>query len=358
MKIGIMSMYRIANYGSFLQAYALKNIIKSLGHKVKFVDYRIDPPLVHDDRMMKNVHEGNLKFFLRYTLKKLLKKPMYFSDSYRMSLLRLGITETMHYNTKVDTLVVGSDEVFNCLQANPDVGYSLELFGKNSNASRLITYAASFGSTTNDGLLDAGKYEEIKNHLLKFDALSMRDANSVNIAQEMGLLNVSMNLDPVLVYDFSDKIREKKDISDYIIVYSYAGRMKDEKEINAVREFARKHNKKIVTVGYHQEWSDIKLEANPFELLGYVKNADFVVTDTFHGTIFSVITKRRFATILRESNKQKLGHLLEKLELSDRIVNDVSRLSEILLTDIDYTKVNSVIETEKAKTVNYLKEKI
>ncbi len=358
MKVGIMSMYRIANYGSFMQAYGLKKLITELGHKVKFVDYRVGDPLITDETMLKTMHEGNFKFAVRYSLKKLLRKPMYFSDLYRVMLLRLGITETMHYNRKVDVLVVGSDEVFNCLQANPDVGYSPELFGKDSRAEKLITYAASFGSTTIHGLVESGKHDEVMGYLSKFSAVSVRDENSLEIAEEMGLNKVTLNLDPVLMYDFTSEIKEKKDISDYILVYSYAGRMKDEEEIKAIREFAKKHNKKIVTVGFHQDWSDIKLEANPFELLGYFKNAEYVVTDTFHGTIFSIITKQRFATIVRDSNKQKLVHLLEKLELSHRIAHEMSMLEDILEEKIDYTKTNEIINLERKRTIGYLSNEI
>ena len=60
----------------------------------------------------------------------------------------LGITDEMNYNPTVDCLVIGSDEVFNCIQKNSNVGYSPELFGKNNHAKKLITYAASFGNTT------------------------------------------------------------------------------------------------------------------------------------------------------------------------------------------------------------------
>ena len=73
MKIGIMSMQRITNYGSFLQAYALKNTIKSLGHKVVFVDYKIGEPVKKDETLIKNIHVGNTKLVLRLVAKKLLK---------------------------------------------------------------------------------------------------------------------------------------------------------------------------------------------------------------------------------------------------------------------------------------------
>lgn len=69
----------------------------------------------------------------------------------------LGVTEEMNYNPELDCLVIGSDEVFNCIQKNSNVGYSPELFGKDNRAKKLITYAASFGNTTLEKLDRYGK---------------------------------------------------------------------------------------------------------------------------------------------------------------------------------------------------------
>ena len=358
MKIGIMSMQRITNYGSFLQAYALKNIIKSLGHKVEFVDYRIGDPVEKDDTLIKNVHVGNAKLILRLITKKLLKREVYFIERYKKMLFKLGVTEKMRYNTPVDTLVIGSDEVFNCLQANPDVGYSLELFGKDANAKKIISYGASFGTTTVERLHEYGKYDEVKGYLEKLDKLSARDENTAHVLSDMGITDYEMNLDPVLIYDFTNEVKTKGNLKDYIVVYSYAGRIKDEKEIAAIKEFARKHGKKIVTVGYHQSFSDIKLDADAFELLGYIKNADFVVTDTFHGTIFSTIMRKQFVSIIRDSNREKLSFLLEKLELSDRQLKNPDDMESLLTTKIDYTKTAAVIEKERQHTMEYLKNNL
>ena len=358
MKIGIMSMQRITNYGSFLQAYALKNLIESLGHKVCFVDYKIGEPVEKDDSLIKNVYVGNTKLILRLAAKKLLGKEIYFVERYKKMLFKLGVTEKMHYNTPVDTLVIGSDEVFNCLQANPDVGFSPELFGKNANAKKLISYGASFGTTTVERLHKYGKYDEIKGYLEKFDMLSARDENTAQVLSDMGINNYEMNLDPVLMYDFTKDVKENKDIKDYILVYSYAGRIKDDKEISAIVDFARKNGKKIVTVGYHQSFSDVKLDADAFELLGYIKNADYVVTDTFHGTIFSTIMRKQFVTIIRDSNKEKLGYLLEKLGLECRRLKNPQELETLINSKIDYEKTGAIINEERKRTIEYLKRNL
>ena len=99
--------------------------------------------------------------------------------------LLLGIADEMNYNPTVDCLVIGSDEVFNCIQKNSNVGYSPELFGKNNHAKKLITYAASFGNTTLVKLEKYKKTDEVGALLNKFDAISVRDANSGAIVEQL-----------------------------------------------------------------------------------------------------------------------------------------------------------------------------
>ena len=160
-KVGIMSMQRIANYGSFLQAYALKQLIEELGHKVEFVDYHVGAPVIAENADSKN------KFVRK--LEKGLETFQYHAPfSHKLSFIRykqsfakkymplLGITDEMNYNPTLDCLVIGSDEVFNCIQKNSNVGYSTELFGKDNHADRLITYAASFGNIHTGMKMNAG----------------------------------------------------------------------------------------------------------------------------------------------------------------------------------------------------------
>lgn len=163
-KVGIMSMQRIANYGSFLQAYALKQLIEELGCKVEFVDYHVGEPVVKDgadsgNKYVRKLKKGLETFQYQAPLSHKLAFIQYkrtFADKY-MPLL--GITDEMNYNPTLDCLVIGSDEVFNCIQKNSNVGFSTELFGKDNHADRLITYAASFGNTTLEKLRKYKKSE-------------------------------------------------------------------------------------------------------------------------------------------------------------------------------------------------------
>lgn len=135
----------------------------------------------------------------------------------------LGISPNKQYRTKVDTLVVGSDEVFNCLQSNPDVGFSKEIFGENANTDRIITYAASFGNATYDAILQAEIMDDISGLISKYAAVSVRDKNSYSIMKQiLPDKEISENLDPVLMFDFSKRKRKPVDLTDYIVVYAYS----------------------------------------------------------------------------------------------------------------------------------------
>lgn len=353
MKIGIMSMQRIRNYGSFLQSYGLKTTIESLGHEVVFVDYKVEKPIIEVKRP--NILYRGIGKCKRIIDEKIFNKKdirHLYDERY---LPMLGVTQERNYRDNVDVLVIGSDEVFNCLQPNPLVGYSKELFGKDNNAKNVISYAASCGHTTLDGLKKYKIDTEVGDLLKKFSIVSVRDNNSYEVVKSITGVDPVINVDPVIISNFDKQIPVQNKLKDYILVYAYNNRINNSEEINAIKNFAQKHNKKLVSVGTHQDWTDIKIEADPFELLSYVKSADYVITDTFHGSIFSIKYNRPFATIIRESNKQKLSDLLERFDVADRRLNTMSRLEEILLSSINYGHVNEIIKRETEKSIEYLK---
>lgn len=351
MKIGIMSMQRITNYGSFLQAFALSKTIKNLGHDVQFVDFKVEPCITQTET---SIDVSKLSKYDQDNLQKARNFYSFFAKEY---LKELDILER-NERAKVDTLVIGSDEVFNCLQDNPEVGYSLELFGKNNNAKKVISYAASCGNTTFEKLVSFNKVSEISNLLSKFQKISVRDKNSKDFVNKLIGKEPQQNLDPVLIYNFDkDKKTINIDFENYIILYAYNLRF-TKQECDAIKKFANKHNKKIISLGSYQYCTDLFIPAHPLEVFSYFEKADFIITDTFHGTIFSVKTHKPFATFIRESNKEKLSDLLFKLNLSDRQVKDLNNLENILLTPINYEKTDFILENEKESAIQYLKENL
>ncbi len=370
-KVGIMSMQRIANYGSFLQAYALKQLIENLGHTVEFVDYHVGPPIVKNHADNGNKYIRKLKKGLEtFQYKAPLSHKLFFIQ-YKQSFAKkylpvLGVTDAMNYNPQLDRLVIGSDEVFNCIQKNSNIGYSLELFGKDNRAKRLITYAASFGNTTLEKLDRYGKKDEIGALLKNFDALSVRDANSGWIVHALTGKEPAYHLDPVLMYDYMrecDKIPDLQPTEKYLILYAYAGRISDA-EADWISKYAKAKRMKVYAIGGIQKCADRFIDCSPFEVLAYFRNAKEVITDTFHGCIFSVITHCRFTTLVRKSvgngygNEEKLTDLLKRLSLEDRVAMDIRDTEEINKRKIDYKPLDAFLESQRKATTNYLRAQI
>lgn len=371
MKVGIMSMQRIINYGSLLQAYGLKKTIESMGdYSVEFVDYKAEAPIVKDcteteSHLVKRI-KGIVKIALSPKYRKIRKYDInqnklfsVYYNKFRSEWLKniLGITEEMNYTPQLDVLVIGSDEVFNCTQSVKEVGYSLQLFGKDNRAKRLISYAASFGSTTYKSLEDYKIKDEVCDYLSKFDCLSVRDKNSKEIVKKLTDKSAAENVDPVLVYDFEKEVTKRIDIKDYIVVYAYSGRI-NEKEAKAIQEFAHKNGKRTLSIGVAQSFTDEYVLADPFEMLAYIKNADYVVTDTFHGTVFSIKYQVPFATIIRESNKQKLTDLLCRFNLESRILRNIDEIESIMKKPLDKEKIKQYIRIYQEDAHSYLKNNL
>ena len=370
-KVGIMSMQRIANYGSFLQAYALRQLIEELGYKVEFVDYHVAAPVILDGKESKNKYVRKMKKALetfKYSAPvthkiSFIRYKQNFAKKY-MPLL--GISNEMNYNPALDCLVIGSDEVFNCIQKNSNVGYSLELFGKDNCAKKLITYAASFGNTTLEKLQKYGKVNEIGILLRKFDAISVRDINSGTIIEELTGRIPAYYLDPVLTYDYMkccDKIPQIKIEEKYLILYAYAGRISND-EAKWIAEYAKKKKLKIYAIGGIQKCADQFVDCSPFEVLAYFRNAEEVITDTFHGSIFSIITHRPFTTLIRKSvgnsygNEEKLSDLLKRLELNTRMTTKIESVENINEQVINYEKIDEILKTHRKVARQYLQKNL
>lgn len=370
-KVGIMSMQRIVNYGSFLQAYALKQLIEEQGNKVEFVDYHIGAPIIKDNtnnenKFIRKVKKGIETFKYKAPISHKISFIRY-KQSFAKNYMRLlGVEKEMNYNPILDCLVIGSDEVFNCIQKNTNVGYSLELFGKDNKAKKVISYAASFGNTTLEKLKKYNKEKEIGRLLNKFDTISVRDNNSGIIVESLTDKEVTYNLDPVLIYDYincCNKIPKITSNEKYLILYAYSGRITEE-EAFWIKQYAKQKNLKVYAIGGIQRCADRFISCSPFEVLAYFENAEEVITDTFHGSIFSIITHRKFVTLIRKSvgdsygNEEKLTDLLSRLKLNDRMTTDISKVSEINNNSIDYEMIMDILDKYRKIAKKYLEENI
>lgn len=376
MKIGIMSMQRVINYGSYMQALSLKKILEELGHEVVFVDYKAEPSIQHRRSLSYWLNRGARS--LRNTgpfwaaANILRGRPVgyrlqkeYFAEelAFLPALKELGVDyEKQHYHTSVDALIIGSDEVFNCLQNADNVGYSMELFGKNNRAKILLSYAASFGNTTLERLKQYRVERVIGSYLCKFDAISVRDENSADIVRTLTGKEPLQHLDPALIGGIEKLQWEDCKERNYLAVYAYPNRISSE-EGKEIVSFAQEKGLRILSLCGKQNIREFETVEgiSPFQILSYIKNASYVVTDTFHGTIFSAICHVPFAVYCRRpenvsySNSEKLLDLLRKLELMDRLVTVDSDLSKILDHPIEFERIDQIRDHERARSIEYIK---
>lgn len=367
-------MQRIYNYGSLLQAYGLKKLIQSVDSSidVSYLDYKPGEPLevVSDEsdssflrtiNKVKEYSKGKAPLYSK--LKFMNHKRTYAKKNYPY----LGITDNLNYDTSVDYQFIGSDEVFNCVQGNVNVGFSKDLFGYNTEAKKLFSYAASFGNTTLQKLQVKEIKHDVAEMLKKFDALSVRDQNSADIVERLTGITPEIHVDPVLAFDYmnlENKIpKERQYKGKYLVVYGYSGRFTPE-ENELIKAYAKENNLKVLCFGGVQDCCDIYIDCSPFELLAYFRDADVIVTDTFHGSIFSIINNKQFCTVVRRSNgisygnEEKLSYLIDMFGLNSQKVYSGEKidLETKLNKKIDYNHVNRLINNERKKTRKFLEE--
>lgn len=365
-------MHRIHNYGSTLQAYGLRQLVESVAPEsaVSFVDFRSGPPLVPSTGEPSSRLSRNLAKVREYNQTKapVWDRLRFFNHkrSYgRRYFPLVGISQQPLYDPRVDVQIIGSDEVFNCVQRNSNVGYTRDLFGHGSPADKIASYAASFGNTTMAKIAAADIRDEVSDDLHRFQHLSVRDEHSQELVRALTGISPQMHVDPVLAYPFmslEEQIpHERLHPCPYLIVYGYSGRLTAEENAQ-LRAYADSRGAEILAFGGLQECADRFIDCDPFELLAYFRDALGVVTDTFHGSIFSIINDKPFGTIVRRSvgtaygNEEKLGGLLRLFDLEGRRVESAAALPELLDTPLDFSRIEDVLERERSRTRAYLSE--
>lgn len=358
MNVGIMSMQRIINYGSFLQAYALKTMVEKLGNNCEFIDimpeegqaypYKMTPLIL---RKAKDIIRRLVRTPEQVWCQK--KHDAFLYKFYPM----LGLKADLNFKLDYDVIIIGSDEVFNCTQ-QVYWGKSLQLFGDGVTNSPIISYAASFGYTTLERIHEFGLDSSLAERLRRFKDISVRDKNSSSIVQRLTGISPKVHCDPALVFPFDGLIPDKLIAYKYMVIYGYTDRICEPEIIDKIREFAKAKDLKIISVGMYQEWCDENIIPTPFELLSYFKYADFIVSDTFHGTVFSIKFQKQFATIVRDSNVQKLTDLLERFNLQDRRFKMGDDLEQLLVSKYDKKAVADRIQEEYLCTNEYLRKNL
>ena len=373
MKICILSMQRVLNYGSLLQAYSLKKMLEGLGHQVSFIDIEPNEEENSKRRAVMSFDEGvktagkNIiyRFFQQdayphYALKK-IKAKRAVSDiqlSFANDVLELNDADNAK---KYDLCVIGSDEVFNCLN-NASWGFTSQLFGNVRQADKVITYAASCGFTKIEGISDEMS-EIIRKAFDRVDAFSVRDENTAQFVKALSDKEVTYSLDPVAVGNFDAEIEAHSEClkrlpKKYCIIYAYHGRISSKEEIDAILKLCKEKDLTPISIGGAQRWVHHHPALSPFEVLCAFKNAEFVVTDTFHGAIFSAKYAKRFAVLVRGSNNNKLSDLLSRLKIEDHKALTCDMISKLYDLEDDKSVMRKIEAEQYRRSIEYLEKNI
>lgn len=367
MKVCILSMQMVDNYGSVLQAYSLKKIIENMGHSVDFISIR---SLEEEKKLAKDYVKEYKNENDEY--ENIIAKLVAQDDRSLISAcIKVGKRKIMHKmfdafrkkyqlnnndDKNYDICVIGSDEVFNCLQNTP-WGFSSQLFGNVAQAKKVITYAACCGYVKYEDVSEQMK-AVIRQSFERISAFSVRDENTYSFVKKINNVDSVINPDPVVVGDFEEEIRRsgisKKLPSKYCIVYGYNNRIKDDYIIKETVELCKKNNMEIISIGGSQKWVKKHMLLNPFEVLYAFKNAGYVLTDTFHGAIFSIRYADRFGIILRDSNKNKLQDLIERFKVENHLIKKENDVERIYNLDKNTDYISKKIELERKRTIEYL----
>ena len=264
----------------------------------------------------------------------------------------LGCFEYQNYSEEYDAVFIGSDEVFNFIQSSP-WGFSPQLFGsiKNNNVN---TYAASFGYSDYEDIINNNLTDEICTALQNLKHISVRDNNSYQILKKLNFADdtITIHLDPVLVGDLP---KYNVNAEPFILIYAYDFRMKDKELIQKIKAFATHEQLKIYCVGFYQTWCDKNVLPEPTDIFKYFCQARYIITDTFHGSIFAMRMHKQFVTLIRDTNRNKLKDMLIRTNMEQRMIDDINNLASKLKEEINYDAFETLRLKEREKTISYLK---
>ncbi len=341
MKIGVVTVFKSINPGSFLQAWALKEKLSSMGHSVSFIDYD----------SLSNAKFGTIKAVIKCCFKLRFKRAKSFVERTRgFNKLQKTFNIAKLNDPSLDLCVFGSDTIWNF--DDRFFGEKASFFTGANVSLPCYSYAVSVGSTNEQTFM---KNEIAVKAISKFKNIAVRDDNTYNIVTKIySKDNVVYTVDPTILIDrnqYLDQFSSKKIVSQKNLVVYYFGSMSNDL-LQSIKGFATKRGLKIIYVGLHDERFDECYTTTPQNFITMFANADYIFTNTFHGCVFSTIFNKQFAT--DAVNKTKVKEFLERFNLSERKVFETEQLEQVFCKAVDYNKVNEIIEKEKKKSIDYL----
>ncbi|MBE2212326.1 MAG: polysaccharide pyruvyl transferase family protein, partial [Opitutaceae bacterium] len=300
MKVGIVTIFAVPNYGAMLQSYGLSSYLRGLGIDAEVVNYR--QPALEDYFRFRLGFPPALKHWMRlragsaFVEQRLHKSPRQLRS----------VDEFMREADGYDALITGSDQVW---FTGPVQYYDPMFFLDLPEArARKISYAASAG-----GNKTFGEHEDkVRTALSRFDHIGVRDAHTASLVRPLTDKPFTHTVDPVFVHDFAELLDERPPSSEpYVLVFGdFRGTLAE-----VVRQVRRQTGiGKVVTLQYPCPEATLRLASvGPVEWLNWFRHASFVVTSYFHGTVVAAKFRRPFVSVPTPGRREKVSTLLEPL---------------------------------------------
>ena len=350
--VGILTFPHSPSFGASLQMTALYTVLKNEGYRVDIINYM-------NSYMKEEKHiSGNKKNkFKRFVL-----KCMALPSSIRFRIFEKNLTyfpqKTIHDPAELksvekvfDKIVCGSDQVWNPAITGNDISYFLNFCDK----KKRVAYAPSFGVTE----LSEPIRSQVANELKLFSGLSVREKQGQELIFDMLGESCSVVIDPTMLLDadFWDTQAKKPQVlkkgQRYIANFIFHPSVRTQKFIENLKEHSRCKELRYT-------WSPKELLVNrscvgqfgPKEWLWYIKNADYIVTDSFHGCVFSILFGKKFFVSMNANANSRLKNLLQEFGLEDRIINESESCD--FESKINYEKVGLVRTQRAEECLKYL----
>lgn len=355
MKIGIVTFHNGSNYGAALQAYALQEKVRELYENVYIINYKNRFIMKGLDKIRWGMSLHNIyytfvdMFNYRNNAKKISRFLDFFNRYYTLTELLDG-QELKTKNWNWDLCISGSDQIWNPLlnQGLDDI-----YFGCFSGVKRKISYASSTGAYQFDNL----KWnEEFKNYLASYEKISVRE-NAGRIKEKTGL-DVTEVLDPTLLLsreDWKERFHLQSTNDRYVLVYA----MNNIDAIIAYAcEIARQLKMNVWVIGnYFRHRKNVRCisDAGPIEFVDLFFNASYVVTNSFHGTAFSLNFKKQFSSVYNQKSPERAKQLLERCGLKNRLIRDLSDNTVYHITDQEFEESQKWLMERRLDAEEFLK---
>ncbi len=355
MKTGILAFHCAHNYGAILQCYALQETLKEMGHNVKVIDYQ--PHYL-------------TRIYKVFSIRMLLSKnPLTMVEKWGREILihkrrvkkyrafvnfichRLELSEEKGSLESYDSIIIGSDQVWNKEITQGFDPYYFADFPFEKGGRIYIAYAASMGNPN----LNERDIDYLKMTLANFDAISVREEPLKIALQPLTPKQITTTLDPTLLADEKNwhNLAKKPAIQQkYVYLYHLAGNKKTKKDAKKIAEsIARTIGGVIIDFDIMNVGNSCPTYS-PEEFLGWIKYASCVVTTSFHGTAFSVIFRRDFYCLKMGTGLDvRAESLLDSLELHERMI---PQESTPIYSKIDYTDATLRLNNLREKSRTFL----